>query len=145
MTARIREFNLFLRDHVNLNQSRLDTLHSRVSSLDTTLEESTILEDKLEGSLIPQGSFAHRTIIKPLSGNDFDADVLLPMTEQDVCIEEVHPRTEEGARRGAPIRREDGARETVRDYRLRQRLPHRCRTIHRTRRRPDLHHPSHAQ
>ena len=83
MTARIREFNLFLRDHVNLNQSRLDTLHSRVSSLDTALEESTILEDKLEGSLIPQGSFAHRTIIKPLSGNDFDADVLLPMTEQD--------------------------------------------------------------
>ena len=83
MTARIREFNHFLRDHVNLNQARLDTLHSRVSSLDTALEESTILEDKLEGSLIPQGSFAHRTIIKPLSGNDFDADVLLPMTEQD--------------------------------------------------------------
>ena len=83
MTARIREFNHFLRDHVNLNQARLDTLHSRVSSLDTALEESTILEDKLEGSLIPQGSFAHRTIIKPLSGNDFDADVLLPMAEQD--------------------------------------------------------------
>lgn len=83
MTARIREFNLFLRDHVNLNQSRIDTLHSRVSSLDTALEDSAILEDKLEGSLIPQGSFAHRTIIKPLSGNDFDADVLLPMTEQD--------------------------------------------------------------
>ena len=83
MTARIREFNLFLRDHVNLNQSRLDTLHSRFSSLDTALEESTILEDKLEGSLIPQGSFAHRTIIRPLTGNDFDADVLLPMAEQD--------------------------------------------------------------
>jgi len=83
MTARIREFNLFLRDHVNLNQSRLDTLHSRVSSLDTALEASAILDDKLEGSLIPQGSFAHRTIIKPLSGNDFDADVLLPMVEQD--------------------------------------------------------------
>lgn len=83
MSARIREFNLFLRDHVNLNQSRLDTLHSRVSSLDTALEESTILEDKLEGSLVPQGSFAHRTIIKPLSGNDFDADVLLPMAEED--------------------------------------------------------------
>lgn len=83
MTARIREFNHFLRDHVNLNQSRVDTLHSRVSSLDTALEESTIFEDRLEGSLIPQGSFAHRTIIKPLSGNDFDADVLLPMAEQD--------------------------------------------------------------
>lgn len=83
MTARIREFNFFLRDHVNLNQSRIDTLHSRVSSLDTALEESVLLADKLEGSLIPQGSFAHRTIIKPLSGNDFDADVLLPMAEQD--------------------------------------------------------------
>jgi hypothetical protein len=83
MTARIREFNVFLRDHVNLNPSRVDTLHSRVSSLDTALEESTLLEDKLEGSLIPQGSFAHRTIIKPLSGNDFDADVLLPMAEKD--------------------------------------------------------------
>lgn len=83
MTARIKEFNFFLRDHVNLNQSRLDTLHSRVSSLDTALEESSLLEEKLEGSLIPQGSFAHRTIIKPLSGNDFDADVLLPMAEQE--------------------------------------------------------------
>lgn len=83
MTARIREFNLFLRDHVNLNQSRLDTLHSRISSLDTALEESAILEEQLEGTVIPQGSFAHRTIIKPLSGNDFDADVLLPMAEQD--------------------------------------------------------------
>lgn len=82
MTARIKEFNLFLRDHVNLNQTRLDLLHARTSSLDTALEESTLLEDKLDGSLIPQGSFAHGTIIKPLSGNDFDADVLLPMVEQ---------------------------------------------------------------
>lgn len=82
MTARITEFNLFLRDHVNLNQTRLDLLHTRTSSLDTALEESTLLEDRLDGSLIPQGSFAHGTIIKPLSGNDFDADVLLPMAEQ---------------------------------------------------------------
>lgn len=83
MTARIKEFNVFLRDHVNLNQSRVELLHTRTSSLDTALEESTALEDKLDGSLVPQGSFAHRTIIKPRSGNDFDADVLLPMVEQD--------------------------------------------------------------
>lgn len=82
MTARIKEFNLFLRDYVNLNQTRLDLLHTRTSSLDTALEESTLIGDKLDGSLIPQGSFAHGTIIKPLSGNDFDADVLLPMIEQ---------------------------------------------------------------
>lgn len=83
MTARVREFNLFLRDHVNLNSSRVDVLHERVSALDRALEDSEILGDKLDGSLIPQGSFAHRTIIKPYSGNDFDVDVLLPMVEQD--------------------------------------------------------------
>lgn len=82
MTARIREFNAFLRDRVNLNQTRLDLLHTRVSSLDNVLEDSTILDDKLEGSVIPQGSYAHATIIRPMSGNDFDADVLLPMVEQ---------------------------------------------------------------
>lgn len=82
MTSRIRDFNYFLRDHVNLNQTRLNTLHSRTSSLDTALEESDVLEGKVDGGLIPQGSFAHGTIIKPYTGNDFDADVLLPMVEQ---------------------------------------------------------------
>ncbi|WP_288784139.1 SMODS domain-containing nucleotidyltransferase [uncultured Microbacterium sp.] len=82
MTARIKEFNAFLRDHVNLNQTRLDLLHTRVSSLDNALDDSTILTQKLDGDVIPQGSYAHGTIIKPLSGNDFDADVLLPMVEQ---------------------------------------------------------------
>lgn len=83
MTARVREFNTFLRDHVNLNPSRVDVLHQRISALDSALEGSGRLEDKLDGSLIPQGSFAHRTIIKPYTGNDFDADVLLPMVEQE--------------------------------------------------------------
>jgi hypothetical protein len=83
VTARVKEFNAFLRDHVNLNQTRIDTLHTRTTALDAALEESEILDEKLDGSLIPQGSYAHRTIIKPLAGNDFDADVLLPMLEQD--------------------------------------------------------------
>lgn len=82
MTARVKEFNEFLRDHVNLNQERVDTLQKRVSLLDDYLSDNSSLADMLEGDVIPQGSFAHKTIIKPYSGNDFDADVLLPMQEQ---------------------------------------------------------------
>lgn len=82
MTARVREFNAFLRDYVNLNQGRVNTLQSRVSSLDTFLGDDSSLSDLVVDDLIPQGSFAHKTIIRPYTGNDFDADVLLPMEEQ---------------------------------------------------------------
>ncbi|WP_210604421.1 SMODS domain-containing nucleotidyltransferase [Brevibacterium oceani] len=82
MTARVRDFNEFLRDHVNLNQSRVESLQKRVSSLDDFISERSSLTDMVNGDIIPQGSFAHRTIIKPYSGNDFDADVLLPLEEQ---------------------------------------------------------------
>lgn len=83
MTARVREFNAFLRDYVNLNQTRIDSLQSRVSSLEDYLFGDSPIADVLVDELIPQGSFAHRTIIRPFTGNDFDADVLLPMEEQD--------------------------------------------------------------
>jgi hypothetical protein len=83
MTARVREFNAFLRDRVNLNQTRIDSLQSRVSLLEDFLFDDSTMANALLDDLIPQGSFAHRTIIRPLSGNDFDADVLLPMEEQD--------------------------------------------------------------
>lgn len=82
MTARVREFNTFLRDHVNLNQTRVDTLQARVSSLDDYLADGSVLADLVADDVIPQGSFAHKTIIRPYTGNDFDADVLLPMDEQ---------------------------------------------------------------
>ncbi|GAA1412661.1 hypothetical protein AUR04nite_09800 [Glutamicibacter uratoxydans] len=83
MTERIREFNAFLRDHVNLNQTRVSTLQARVSSLDTFLSEDSSISQLVADDIIPQGSFAHKTIIRPLTGNDFDADVLLPMEEQE--------------------------------------------------------------
>lgn len=82
MTARVKDFNEFLREHVNLNQARVDTLQKRVSILDEYLSEKSSLADIFDGEVIPQGSFAHKTIIKPYTGNDFDADVLLPMEEQ---------------------------------------------------------------
>lgn len=83
MTARVREFNVFLRDYVNLNQTRINTLQSRVAALDDFLVDDSTLAELISEGLIPQGSFAHKTIIRPYSGSDFDADVLLPMEEQD--------------------------------------------------------------
>ncbi|WP_139005457.1 SMODS domain-containing nucleotidyltransferase [Arthrobacter crystallopoietes] len=83
MTARVREFNFFLRDYVNLNSTRTKTLHSRVTAVNTFLTDHSDLGDVLGGDVVPQGSFAHKTIIRPHSGNDFDADVLVPMVEQD--------------------------------------------------------------
>lgn len=83
MTARIREFNLFLRDYINLDATRTRTLHSRVSAVNTFIAGQEDLEDVVTDDVIPQGSFAHKTIIRPYSGNDFDADVLVPMDEQD--------------------------------------------------------------
>lgn len=82
MTARVREFNAFLRDYVNLNQTRVNTLQSRVSTLDKFLGDDSTLGDLVTDDVIPQGSFAHKTIIRPFTGNDFDADVLLPMDEE---------------------------------------------------------------
>lgn len=67
-------FDTFLRDVVNLNQSRIDTLEQRVE----TLEEFVSLSD-YEPDIVrfnPQGSWAHKTIIKPPGGKDFDADLL---------------------------------------------------------------------
>ncbi len=73
-------FNDFLADQVNLNQSRLDTLESRVKTI------SGLLKDKLDGyrKYSSQGSYAHQTIIKPVQDNDeFDADILVFIRDND--------------------------------------------------------------
>ena len=67
-------FDKFLNDHVNLNQTRIETLDGRVESI------TSLLESKLEGfrKYSKQGSYSHRTIIKPVKDNDeFDADILI--------------------------------------------------------------------
>ncbi|MGR3914616.1 MAG: hypothetical protein OD918_08890 [Gammaproteobacteria bacterium] len=67
-------FETFLAEHVNLNQSRLKDLESHVNAI------KTFLKGKLGNykKFSQQGSYAHKTIIKPVKGNDeFDADVLV--------------------------------------------------------------------
>lgn len=75
----LSEFKYFLENTVNLNQSRIDDLDSRVTAI-TTYLDGQFATDFVE--VIPQGSYAHRTIIKPVKGRDFDADVLFQIVEQ---------------------------------------------------------------
>ena len=70
----IQYFDKFLKDHVNLNQTRLDTLGKKVNIV------TDLLKLKLPNyaKYGQQGSYAHGTIIKPVKGNDeFDADILI--------------------------------------------------------------------
>jgi len=71
----------FLKGTVNLNRSRLDQLSTRVSSIVSALENDDEVGDILVGH-IPQGSWAHNTIIKPLHNHEFDADILVELEEQ---------------------------------------------------------------
>ncbi len=67
-------FNDFLNKEVNLNQSRIDRLDKSVGAV------TSLLKSKLDGyrKYSTQGSYAHRTIIKPVKENDeFDADILV--------------------------------------------------------------------
>lgn len=71
----VHEMSQFLTDVVNLNQTRIDTLESRVATIQTFLTNSG-WAPKIRG-FSPQGSWAHRTIIKPSSGGLFDADLVV--------------------------------------------------------------------
>lgn len=76
------DFESFLRTEVNLNQTRLDTLQERVTAIESFVSNEATFGSAFR-ELIPAGSWAHRTIIKPVFDNDgFDADVLLHMTDQ---------------------------------------------------------------
>ena len=67
-------FNDFLSKHVNLNPSRLKILEKKVQTI------TTLLKRELPGyrKYRSQGSYAHRTIIKPVKDNNkFDADIMV--------------------------------------------------------------------
>ena len=69
-----RYFNKFLSDHVNLNQTRLDRLTRSLDAVEDLLKKELTGYRKVS----KQGSYAHKTIIKPVKDNDeFDADILV--------------------------------------------------------------------
>lgn len=73
----------FLTDVVNLNATRLAQLDTRVSAIVAALRADPVI-GPLYLEHIPQGSWAHETIIRPVDDNDeFDADFLLQLTPDD--------------------------------------------------------------
>jgi hypothetical protein len=71
----IEAFQTFLAEEVNLNKTRIDTLVARVSTIEGFITASSWRPTITRYSR--QGSWAHKTIIKPPSNGGFDADVLV--------------------------------------------------------------------
>jgi len=75
------EFRNFLADTVNINQTRLNLLDTRVETIKNFIRASD-WEPKVS-TFIEQGSWAHDTIIKPVDGGEFDADLLVKVRAVD--------------------------------------------------------------
>jgi len=76
-------FDQFLKDEVNLNQSRIDTLNQKRETLTSFIKDSEVFKD-LFIKMEMQGSYAQRTIIKPThERKEFDADLLLLLNENE--------------------------------------------------------------
>lgn len=75
-------FDVFLREHVNLDRARLDAMERRMDALTEYLSDDPVFGAILV-DMIPAGSRAHRTIIKPVTtSRGFDADVLVLVAPQ---------------------------------------------------------------
>ncbi len=74
-------FKTFLRDAVNIDDTRLAKLKSRVDAVFGALKQDLVVGPIITGKS-PQGSWAHRLIIRPRPGGEFDADFLLEINEQ---------------------------------------------------------------
>lgn len=71
----VSDFKDFLSDTVNLNQTRLERLKERVETIKDFIRGSE-WEPRIS-TFIEQGSWAHDTIIRPVDGGEFDADLLV--------------------------------------------------------------------
>lgn len=77
----VSEFNNFLNDTVNLNSTRLSLLETRVTAIKNFLLASDW--EAPISSFVEQGSWAHKTIIRPVDGGEFDADLLVKVRPVD--------------------------------------------------------------
>ena len=71
----VSEFGKFMNETVNLNETRLSLLEKRVAAIKKFLRGSD-WEPSIS-SFIEQGSWANKTIIRPVDGGEFDADLLV--------------------------------------------------------------------
>jgi len=77
----VSEFKNLLNDTVNLNSTRLLLLETRVTAIKNFLLASD-WEPPIS-SFVEQGSWAHKTIIRPVDGGEFDADLLVKVRSVD--------------------------------------------------------------
>ncbi|MCG6202458.1 SMODS domain-containing nucleotidyltransferase [Psychromonas antarctica] len=78
----VKIFNNFMKDTVNLNETRLNKMQIASSAVVKVVKESSSFSDLyIEDS--PQGSYGHRTIIKPLPAKEFDADIVIFLNKHD--------------------------------------------------------------
>ena len=70
-----QQFLDFLKDTVNLNQTRIDTLDGNSTAIQNFIARSDWKPTVV--SFEHQGSWAHDTIIKPVDGGEFDADLVV--------------------------------------------------------------------
>lgn len=75
------DFKNLLTNTVNLDQTRLDSLDSSVEAVFRVVKADPGIGGRVTDK-VPQGSWAHETIIKPADGNEYDADFLLRMNEE---------------------------------------------------------------
>lgn len=68
-------FNDFLKDTVNLNDTRIKELETSTEAIKNAVRASA-WEPHLHGWM-EQGSWAHKTIIKPVDQGEFDADLIV--------------------------------------------------------------------
>lgn len=74
-------FTTFLTDEVNLPQYKLDYLDERVERIYRALKKADLLTPVL--GMTKQGSWAQRTIINPKENEEFDADFMVELEEQE--------------------------------------------------------------
>src|SRR6266498_2352988 len=72
---------------VNIDPSRLEQLAGHEKALTEWQRNDSVFRPMVEG-FSRQGSWAHRTIIRPLPGQQFDADLLVRMERQRGWSEE---------------------------------------------------------
>lgn len=83
-------FDYFLTETVNLNDTRLRRLDDSGAAIFRALQADEEI-GSLVIAMISTGSRAHRLIIKPLPGKEFDGDFLVEMAENDDWAD--HPKT----------------------------------------------------
>ncbi|TWI70514.1 hypothetical protein IQ16_03687 [Bradyrhizobium huanghuaihaiense] len=74
-------FDDFLKETVNLNKTRIDLLEASFPALKSFVRESD-WKPKVR-TFVEQGSWAHETIIRPVDGGEFDADLLVMVDPAD--------------------------------------------------------------